>query len=489
MRGGLVVGERALERTPAAVPRSALIEMLPLVGVSAMIMAMIWRGQEIVHIPGALQPVWGSVGLAILTAVIGRAGWERAAVLRNPVARALMVFALIAILGVATSLAPRGSASYFVKHLVPALVMAWTAATAIRGARDAEWLLLVCVAGAALFSLHALQVGYAGPDGRWTGFPYYDPNDLALHLVATIPLAAYFFRRGTSIVARLIAAGALGLCLLAIVKSESRGGLIGLLVVGAYVLVMFRAIPGRARVAGLVLGVVAIGALATGRYWSRIQTMLQPESDYNMDRNDPTGRIQLWKRGLHYATERPVLGVGLNAYITAESQLSPAARQRRIEGGSVNFMLIAHNTFVHIAAELGFIAVGVFVYMLWRARRGMVRVVQARRAAGAEAADRSAALARALIASLIGFITCGLFLSAPYFPFLYLLLGLVVGLERVETATAPDASGVVYVPADPDAPPRGSRDLATLPGRGGLVRGVTPPEPQPRVPTGRGGAW
>ena len=464
------------------------VEDLPLWGAAGLIATVIWRAQDVLHVPGFVQPVWASLLFALAAAMVGRTVWQRTDVLTSPIARGLIVFAVIALLSVVTSIAPRASSSFFLKRIVPSLVLAWSVAVAIRGARDVEWLVAATVLGAAAFSLHALAVGYSGQDGRWTGFAFYDPNDLALQLVAVTPLAAYYFRRGTSLMVRAAAAGAIGLYLLALVRTESRGGLLGLAVVGGYVLVAFEAIPRRVRILGLVGGVLALGGLATGRYWSRIQTVLQPKTDYNLDRNDPTGRLQLWKRGLGYAVSRPVLGVGLNAYIVAERELSPIAHERRIQARPLNFLLIAHNTFIQIAAELGFAAVGVFLFILWRTRKGLVLVGRARRAAGADAADRAAALARALTGALLGFVVCGLFLSAPYFSLLYLLFGLAIGLER---AAVPEPVATAAAPAgsDVDTPPRGWRAALSLPGRGGLVRGATPARPEPRLPTGRGGAW
>ena len=466
MRGGLALGAPAAtgaftgSRRMVADRDSGWRGEAPVWGVALLILVLIWRVPDIAHLPGFLQPLWGTLLIAVAATVAGRNGWHQREVWSHPIARGLIVLSLVMLIGAVFSMQRVGSFSFFLKRMMPNLALAWLAAAAVRGSREADLLARVTVVGAAMFSLVALAVGYAGVEGRWTGYAYYDPNDLALHLVATMPLAVYFLRpRMAGAAWSVIAGGSLLLFLLVLVKTESRGGLLGLVAVAGLLALTYDAIPARVRIGGMLAGVLALGALGSERFWARIQTILEPQSDYNLDVRNPSGRIEIWKRGLGYIAENPVLGVGLNAYLVAEARLPEIARQRRMAGRSLNYGHVAHNLFIHVGVELGLVGLAVFVWLLWKCWRTLAGARRVRRSAGADAADRSAALARVLAISLAGYLVCSMFLSAPYFPFLYLLLGLAVGLAR--------SAGREPVEVPAPVPPRPARVPR---GRGGLVR-------------------
>jgi hypothetical protein len=152
-------------------------------------------------------------------------------------------------------------------------------------------------------------------------------------------------------------------------------------------------------------------------------TILRPQEDYNWF--DETGRLAVWRRGLGYIQSRPVLGLGVDGFRRAEREMSPIARERRAAGRGVPD-LVAHNMFIHVAAELGLPALLAFVALLFSTARTLLRVQRSRDPTLAD--GRFSAFARALFASLIGFCVCGMFLSVAYFPYLQVVLGLTVVL-------------------------------------------------------------
>ena len=86
-----------------------------------------------------------------------------------------------------------------------------------------------------------------------------------------------------------------GLMITVIILTRSRGGFIGLLVVGAVIL--FKTFKRSKLLTGLILvGFLAIFTFLTpSGYWERMETIVEPGDDYNI--YSPAGRIEVWKTG------------------------------------------------------------------------------------------------------------------------------------------------------------------------------------------------
>jgi putative inorganic carbon (hco3(-)) transporter len=206
---------------------------------------------------------------------------------------------------------------------------------------------------------------------------------------------------------------------------------VGLVAVLAYLVLGFRAVPARVRILGALAAVLLL--VAGGQaYRSRVETIFRPSEDYNW--SSETGRLAIWQRAGDYVKARPVFGLGVDRFRAAERSISPVARARQRAGRGVPD-LVAHNMFIHVAAELGLPALAVFVALLVATARTLVRV--RRRAGDRSMDDRLPAFARALLASLLGFCVCGIFLSVAYAPYLQLLLWLTVAVGAL-AATWPE---------------------------------------------------
>ncbi len=290
--------------------------------------------------------------------------------------------------------------------------------------RDAEFLALGTLCGAFVHTVFVHATATIGPDGRWMVLPYYDVNDLALMLVVMVPLTVYFMRRENSVSRRIFAAVCFALFAYSIVPTGSRGGFLGLAVVLAYLLIRYAAIPARVRIVGAIaaLLVLAVGGQA---YLSRLETIVRPGTDYNW--SEETGRLAIWGRGLSYVADRPLVGLGLNQFRTAEARYWPLVRAERMGGRRPPRARGAHNMFLQVAAELGVPALLVFLVLLGTTMRTLARLRDAR----SLAASPGGALSGAFAASLLGFCVCGFFLHAAFFPVLPMLLGFAVALAAV----------------------------------------------------------
>jgi O-antigen ligase len=227
---------------------------------------------------------------------------------------------------------------------------------------------------------------------------YGDPNDLATSLLIVVPfLLSAVLSAGSGVVLRLAGLAALGALGYAFQLAQSRGGFLALAaLVGAYA---YRRV-GRA-VAVVVLAVVVVAGLAVGP--SRLQNIDSQEASAQ-------GRIEAWAAGLQMVKSNPILGVGYGEFSRVHVR-------------------VAHNSFVHVLAELGFIGgylfIGVFYWQFASTSR-------TRNLSGAA----SSTLASDLFASGVGIVTAGAFLSLQYVPILF--VPAVLGAARVAIERQPD---------------------------------------------------
>jgi O-antigen ligase len=412
---------------PASVARGPRPDALVYV-VLGVILTDVWRLHDLVPATRVVRPSLTLTALGFVLLAIG-GGFSRAADrLRSPIALWFGVFVGLMLVGLPFSLDPAQSTDYFKSVVLPRVIAGFLVAASVRSVRDAEFLALGTLAGAFVY----MVVHVTGPvdaEGRWTALRYYDVNDLALMLVVMIPLTLYFLRRANPTGRRVLAATCLALFAYAVVRTGSRGGFVGLAIVVAYLLFRYNVVPARVRLMGAAAVALALG-VGGPAYLSRLETIVRPEQDYNWSAE--TGRMAIWQRGLGYVASRPLLGLGLNQFRTAESRRQ-AVRQERMAGRQPPPARGAHNMLLQVGAELGVLALLAFVLMLGIAWRTLTRLRDTPSVDGSP----GPALSGALAASLLGFLVCGMFLHAAFFPVLPLLLGFAIALRSIGEARAP----------------------------------------------------
>jgi O-antigen ligase len=301
----------------------------------------------------------------------------------------------------------------------------------IRNFRDVERLAVVHTTGALIYMVFAIRL--SGGSNLNDRLFYYDPNGFAMIAVMTIPLAAYLASRRGSPLLRVLGIASLLLLLYSVVSSGSRGGFLGLVAVGIYMLLAFRAIPAMTRFATAALLLIGLLALGSDEYWQRMRTLLNPTEDYNWSGNRDTGRMEIWKRGVGYMVSFPA-GVGMGNFERAEGIYAPGADLQEFGiGWKWNS---AHNSFVEIGAELGFLGLFLFLAMIGSAIRQLYAVSRRPRD-GPKPNQHHAAMAQALVGVLIAYCVTGFFLSMALSTYLYAALATVVGFLAVIPKPAP----------------------------------------------------
>jgi O-antigen ligase len=257
-----------------------------------------------------------------------------------------------------------------------------------------------------------------------------DPNLLAAGLVAAIALSvgALIATRRRSI-GRVCLLGALILLVAGLGATQSRGGLVGAIVMaGAAVAVAH----GRRRRLAIALGAVAAlvaGALAVSPGGlSRVTT---PDAEGN-------GRADLWRVGARMVREHPISGVGLGNFRVRAADFVR-------EPGEVRFAELiaerpheAHNTYLQLLAEVGVPGLLAFLTVVALA---LDRMWRAQRRLAALGDGDLAALGQSAFLGAVGMLVSLAFVTDGDDLRLWMLLGLGPALLGIATApTGRDAA-------------------------------------------------
>src|SRR6266566_2257925 len=403
---------RVLEATRRpAVPATAVASPVPpaavrawdalLVCVAVYIATAIGRVHQLFPILDFFKPALLATVLTVGLWLLQQHGQRRIALLNSTTTTCLLGLVIWSALSVPFAL-NQGVAFQFWINFVRTVVMTLVIASSIRNARDLSRLMFVYCGVTVLYTgvvLSRFQLG-SGDTWRLGRLFYYDANDMGTLIATAMPFALYFLLGQRRPIVRGLAGVGLAVLAVGLIRSGSRGGFIALLAV--------------------------VFTAASDRYWQQIQTIFNPQQDYNLTSNE--GRIKVWKRGLAYMIDNPVLGVGGQNFAVAEGTISPLARLQE-RGRGVRWGA-AHNTFIQVGAELGVPGLLLFIGLIATAFRSLRRVTRLAGRSGPAGTDLSR-LAQALTAALIGFVTGSFFLSLAYHDILYTLLAFTLALAKI----------------------------------------------------------
>jgi probable O-glycosylation ligase (exosortase A-associated) len=299
----------------------------------------------------------------------------------------------------------------------------------------------------ALCGIIALSLGYLG---WWANERYFidgwyivhgpgptlsDENDFAMFLVMGMGFMWAFARWFRNPFLKIAILALIPITAHGVMVTYSRGGFLGMAVTFAFLALRER--TRWVRVAMIVGGVGFFLAFAGQNYQDRIGSI----DDYEEDKS-ASGRLESWATGMRMATANPLFGVGLRQYVVGYRYyvLDPAEQPRE-----------AHNSWVQLAAECGFIALGAYALLVLATVVSTIRVH--RRLDQLPPGERRMAWALNLSyqASLVGYLVCGFFLSMEDQEFFYLIVAMAQVLDRLtaaqvrEAQTAPARTGT---PAD-----------------------------------------
>ncbi len=278
-------------------------------------------------------------------------------------------------------------------------VLAVNTVTSLGRFRVTLWVILLLTALLAWQGVYQFQHGYgwAGQtmaDGnriRWISI-FNDPNDLALAFVIMVPLLLAYLLKPGFFGLKIIPLSLLGLLLYGIFLTNSRGGILGLMVA----IMFFFVKRSRWVVPGMVLG----GLISTGVFLfgpSRLGFLAAQDES-------AVGRLDAWYYGFQLIKSNPLFGVGFNMFTD-------------------RYPLTAHNSFVLAAAELGIVGLMCWVGLFYVSFKGLSRVERY--------CPRLAFYAYGLQAGIVGFMATAFFLSRTYNEIPYLVCALSAALYAI----------------------------------------------------------
>lgn len=292
----------------------------------------------------------------------------------------------------------------------------WTAAivtivvaTTLRTARDIRLVIGGFVVGAAISVLVGLVLTGLQPVGdavdsaraqstRLSG-GLADPNYLAAGLVPAIVLGGAMLGAARGLSGRLVLAVSIALCAVGLAATESRGGLLAAAAAALTSLVVFRQ---RARVAlalALVLASSGVYFAATPGTYERIT---------GID-GGGSGRSDLWRVAWRIGETEPIVGIGLNNFVTRSQDFVREPGALRDVHLIVERPVLVHNLYLQTWVETGIVGLGLFVVVIG----GLLALpLRAARHFDARGDPALSTLARAVFVAQLSALVALVFLSA-----------------------------------------------------------------------------
>ena len=298
-----------------------------------------------------------------------------------------------------------------------------------------------------------------------------DGNDFALSLCILIPCMIEVASGTTSTWRRLAAWAAVGVLLLAIIASQSRGATLGLACVLFYL--WLRSNRKAVSIAAIAVVGIIVMIYAPKEYFDRLSTITNYQSE-----GSAMGRVHAWQGAMRMMADSPLLGVGAGTFPQAYGT-------RYNETGMPGGWLTAHSSYFLVIGEMGVPGILTFLILVFGGIRRNTKVRKAILArAGPDEARHPPAVrdaARMLYltsAAMIGFAAAGTFLSAAYYPHVFVLTALLIAARCDALATVgmtnADISGVR--PRRRRAAVKGaSATPETAPAAGGVSGSQAPP--------------
>jgi len=255
-------------------------------------------------------------------------------------------------------------------------------------------------------------------------------NEMALALVMTVPLIRYLHLQESRRWLKTGLMGAMLLTAIAAIGSQSRGALLGMLAMGAFLW-----LKSRNKIVTALLIVIAVGGIAAvmpQQWYDRMQSTKSYKED-----DSALGRINAWHTAFNVAKAR-VTGGGIEMFKPSVFR-DYAPEPYRVHD--------VHSVYFEMMGEHGFIGFGLFMAIMaftWMKGSSIIR--RAKRQPELKWAQDLAAMTQV---SMIGYAVCGAFLGLSYFDLYWHLVAIMVILDHLvkqEEAVTTRADADVVVP-------------------------------------------
>ncbi len=278
--------------------------------------------------------------------------------------------------------------------------------------------------------------------------PSADPNYEALSLVMTVPLAIWMARYETRNLWKRLGWICAPILAFAVFVSQSRGGLLALMVMAALAWVnsprKMRLMVGFAAAAAVIL------AISPGQMLKRIQQIqFQGQAETGAELSTRS-RVELVRAGIRMMEAHPIVGIGLGQFKSVEFHYNPVLTDLEPDPK------IAHIPYVQLGAEGGIPTLALYLAIL------LVTLSTCRRVQKAPGMpDDMAALALSFQIGLIGIMVAQFFLTAQYIKEVWIFISLAPNLYAISLHAAAASGKTVSAQSEPARPIVLSRRLRT----------------------------
>jgi len=394
---------------------------------------LLGRPQDILTFLQPLRPALVFTVLAMAALVFGNRRQELTAALSTPEWKRYFLFYLIMIVGI--PFASHKGVTFdgvFQGYLVNVLffIVLVSQVNSLRRLKSLVW--VVCMSTLMYSFFGALLQG--DDEGRFHVFGHaFDPNDTAYVLLSLFPLCLYFVRFDEGLLKKLVAGAAVISAIVVILKTGSRGGILGL---GTVLLILLLTKTGGIRIGHKILFVVVLASaflLLSDRIdVERYLTLADISSDYNVSSGG--GRIELWQAAIDLSLANPITGVGVDGYPFAYFIA------RKLAGDPYLRWHTVHNSYLQIAAEVGLIGFGIFMLINLRSLLTFLRVSRIQLPPQSTEAQEMSALGGLMLLGFAGLSVAGFFLSQGYSIFSTLYFALAAAIGRIQAGIGSPSS-------------------------------------------------
>ena len=251
--------------------------------------------------------------------------------------------------------------------------------------------------------------------GRDLGSMLGDPNDLALVLMFPAAFAVSLVTtRNAHGSLRLLGGIAIPILFMAVIATQSRGGLLGIMaVLGVF---GYRRIQSKT----LLFGIAAVAALVLYAVAGISERASGGAAEAGLDAS-AAGRLYAWEAALGMALHNPLTGVGLDNFYANYFFYS-----NHWDG----LPHAVHSTWFGVLAETGFPGLGIFIWLIVTLLRSAHTSLKHIEQHALNEAPMVHVAAQAVLAGLVGTVVSGTFLTQGFNWPIYILAALIIALAR-----------------------------------------------------------
>lgn len=368
-------------------------------------------------------------GIALLAHVSNRLLQNQRLFGDGPEVKIVLYLLIWAVVTVPFSYWPGGSVEVLQEYMKTSAVF-WLLTAVVdsgRRLRQVAWTLCLASVPLAASGIKQYIHGEFTPDGSRRILGYgasplaANPNDLALVLNLTLPLAISLFSLTASTAARLLLIGIALLSAGGVVVTFSRAGFLSLvLIVILYFRTFLRRRPALGSVA--ILGILGATYLLPPGYGDRMASVRSVDAD-------PTGSSQArWGAiiaGVRFAFNNPFVGAGIGMdFLAVGEELESFTLD---DPYRFNQHSNIHNVYVQYAVDLALPGLAMFVLLMVKSFKNAICVREG--TAGDPGSRELYHLAEGILVSLCAFALSAMFYPVAYHLYFYYFAGLAVATK------------------------------------------------------------